>query len=64
MCTNSLNIRTLSPWILEYCNVQSRSKKVGQKKMAKTDMERVGLFSEQGYTTISDPYVPPTGSEF
>ena len=34
-------------------------------KMArKTDMERVGLFSEQGYTTISDPYVPPTGSEY
>ena len=31
--------------------------------MAKTDMERVGLFSEQGYTTISDPYVPPTGSK-
>ena len=32
--------------------------------MAKTDMERVGLFSEQGYTTIADPYIPPTGSEF
>ena len=32
--------------------------------MAKTDMERVGLFSEQGYTTITDPYVPPTGSEY
>ncbi|XP_064392089.1 cilia-and flagella-associated protein 96-like [Halichondria panicea] len=27
--------------------------------MAKTDMERVGLFSEQTYTTIGDPYVPP-----
>ena len=32
--------------------------------MAKTDMERVGLFSEQGYTTISDPYVPPTGKPY
>ena len=25
--------------------------------MAKTDMERVGLFTEMGYTTIGDPYV-------
>ena len=25
--------------------------------MAKTDMERIGLFSELGYTTIKDPYV-------
>lgn len=31
--------------------------------MAKTDMERVGLFSEQTYTTIGDPYVPPGKSE-
>ncbi len=51
------------PWILEYWNV--RNIHVGVDKMAKkTDMERVGLFSEQGYTTITDPYVPPTGSEY
>lgn len=25
-------------------------------KMAKTDQERMGLFSEMGYTTIGDPY--------
>ena len=31
--------------------------------MAKTDMERVGLFTEMGYTTIGDPYVPPNSSE-
>lgn len=31
--------------------------------MAKTDMERVGMFSESGYTTIGDPYVPPSSSE-
>ena len=31
--------------------------------MAKTDMERVGLFTEQGYTTIGDPYVPPGRSK-
>ena len=24
--------------------------------MAKTDMERIGLFSEMGYVTIKDPY--------
>ena len=23
---------------------------------AKTDMERIGLFSEMGYTTLKDPY--------
>jgi hypothetical protein len=27
--------------------------------MAKTDMEKMGLFSEMGYTTIQDPYKPP-----
>lgn len=32
--------------------------------MAKTDMERVGVFSEMGYTTIGDPYVPPSGKAF
>ena len=31
--------------------------------MAKSDMERVGVFSEMGYTTIGDPYVPPSGSK-
>ena len=31
--------------------------------MAKTDMERDGLFTEVGYTTIGDPYVPPNSSE-
>lgn len=30
----------------------------------KTDMERVGLFKEQGYTTIGDPYVPPNRKPF
>ena len=29
----------------------------------KTDVERVGFFSESGYTTIGDPYVSPTGSK-
>ena len=63
--TISLFIRAVSPWILQYCNVRNRgTKSVELDKMAKTDMERVGLFSEQGYTTISDPYVPPTGSEY
>ena len=31
---------------------------------AKTDMERIGLFSEMGYTSIGDPYVPPNSSEY
>ena len=44
--------------------ILQRAQHRGTDKMAKTDMERVGLFSEQGYTTISDPYVPPTGSEY
>lgn len=30
---------------------------------AKTDMERIGVFSESGYTTISDPYVPLSSSK-
>ena len=30
---------------------------------AKTDMERIGLFSEMGYTSIGDPYVPPNSSD-
>ena len=30
---------------------------------AKTDMERIGVFSESGYTTISDPYIPPSSSK-
>lgn len=34
-----------------------------EESMAKTDMERVGVFSESGYTTIGDPYVPPSSSE-
>ena len=29
---------------------------LGEATMAKTDMERIGLFSEPGYTTISDKY--------
>lgn len=32
--------------------------------MAKTDMERIGLFSEMGYTTIKDPYVSAHNSKF
>ncbi|XP_062514309.1 cilia-and flagella-associated protein 96-like [Corticium candelabrum] len=30
----------------------------------KSDMERMGLFSEVGYTTIGDPYVPPNSKPF
>ena len=30
---------------------------------AKTDMERIGVFSESGYTTIADPYVPSSSSK-
>lgn len=30
---------------------------------AKTDMERIGVFSESGYTTISDPYIPLSSSK-
>ena len=30
---------------------------------AKTDLDRIGLFSEMGYTSIGDPYVPPNNSE-
>jgi len=32
--------------------------------MAKTDMERIGLFSEPGYTTISDKYKSSFLSKF
>ena len=31
--------------------------------MAKTDMERTGLFSELGYTNIGDPYKPNVNSK-
>ena len=31
---------------------------------AKTDLDRIGLFSEMGYTSIGDPYVPPNSSEY
>ncbi|KAM4710559.1 cilia-and flagella-associated protein 96 isoform 1-T2 [Discoglossus pictus] len=30
----------------------------------KTDMERIGIFSELGYTTIGDKYVPPFSKPF
>ena len=30
---------------------------------AKTDMERIGFFSESGYTTIADPYVSRKSSK-
>ncbi|CAI8033391.1 UPF0602 protein C4orf47 homolog [Geodia barretti] len=30
----------------------------------KTDMERIGVFSESGYTTIADPYVPSSSNAF
>lgn len=30
---------------------------------AKTDMERIGVFSESGYTTISDPYAARSSSK-
>eukprot|EP00731_Ephydatia_muelleri_P004029 Em0002g205a len=32
--------------------------------MAKTDLERIGLFSETGYTTIGDPYVSTNSKPF
>lgn len=31
---------------------------------AKTDMERLGVFSELGYTTVGDRYVPPSSKPF
>ena len=31
--------------------------------MAKTDMERTGLFSELGYTNTGDPYKPNVNSK-
>ena len=31
--------------------------------MAKTDMERVGVFAEMGYTTIKDPYTSAAPSK-
>jgi hypothetical protein len=31
---------------------------------AKTDMERIGVFSESGYTTISAPYTAPSSKAF
>ena len=30
----------------------------------KNDLNRIGLFSELGYISIGDPYVPPNSSEF
>ena len=32
--------------------------------MAKTDMERIGVFSQSGYTTIGDPYRSPSSGKW
>ena len=37
---------------------------MAEKAFTKTDMERVGLFKEQGYTTIGDKYRPPGSLAF
>ncbi len=37
---------------------------MGDGKGGKTDMERVGVFSEQGYVTIGDKYTRPGSSEY